>query len=741
MKRVMAVCVMMVVTQAALATPVTDGLVMHLAADAITGVSNGGTVANWPDLSGYNRHGIQTDFSKQPKYYTDVLDGKPAVRFDGVDDVIWLLDAGAAINLNSLSVFVVGQFTNLSKFDQYMLSGLGDTVPNSRLRIALSKSNNMPIVHYRVGNSVDRPAWSPLADANFHVYAVNSQMTGFLDGAEKGTSANSITAVPPLLNLGAIRGTSNFFEGNIAEVIIYNRVLNAEEREKVGIYLSNRYASIETVDRNTAHEPYPGDNASAVVLSDTLTWKAGLNPVDLTKVNPNIKKHYVWMSSGNGADPNMTVIGSVDVTNYDDPAADGTFALSLSQDSVYWWAVEEALDNGQGGVYPAGDPNNLFGPVWKFEAIKSTPVITANPTDTIVPLGQTGQLTVSADSLSPLQYAWYKSADNANDTPGDDEFVGDQANLTLVSVNASDEGYYYCAVYNDSGLEKAARSAVAQLGVARKVAHWTFDAADLVNGRYQDISGTGHYAEPNVVPTGASFVAGVNDKTAQAVDFTVEPQTVAQAGDWAPAAFTGQFTLSAWVKWAGANGAWQGILSNRIISSQANFYIEIRQDNGNVQIGAPYFGAGDLVGPNLPVGQWAHLAVTAAPEGFVIYINGMPVAQRIPARAINQDIYPLFIAALNRNASTGLLASPFNGIMDDVRIYNYAKDHYAISDLYFDVLETPLCLNPNNVDLRFDVAGGGVNGDQPDCKVNLLDFAAFAETWLNCGYYPQTSCN
>jgi hypothetical protein len=728
---------MLVLARAALAMPVTDGLVMHLAADAIPAVSNGGSVANWPDLSGNNRHGTQTDFAKQPKYYTQVLDGKPAVRFDGIDDVIWLLDAGAAINLNSLSIFIVGQFTNLNRFDQYMLSGLGDTVPNSRLRIAISKSNNIPIVHYRVGNSVDRPAWSPLADTNFHIFAVNSQMTGFLDGAEKGTSANSISVSPPLLNLGAIRGTANFFEGNIAEVLIYNRVLNAAEREQVGIYLSNRYPSILTADRNTAHEPTPGDNASGVALNAAFTWKAGLDPLDLTKVNPIIKKHYVWMNSGNPADPNMTVVSSIDITNYDDPSADGFFMPTLSQDNIYFWAVEEALDNGQGGAFPAGDPNNLFGPVWRFEAIKSTPVITANPDNIIVPLGQTGQLTVSANSLSTLQYAWYKSADNANDTPGDDVLVGSEANFTVVSADASDEGYYYCAVYNDSGFENAVRSAVAQLGVARKVAHWTFDAADLVNGRYQDISGTGHHAEPNAIPTGTSFVTGVNDKTAQAVDFTVQPLTVAQAGEWAPAAFTGQFTLSAWVKWAGTNGAWQGILSNRIISSQANFYIEIRQDNGNVQIGAPYFGSGDLIGPNLPVGQWAHLAVTAAPAGFVIYINGMPVAQRIPARAINQDIYPLFVAALNRNATTGFLASPFNGIMDDVRIYNYAKDRYAIADLYFDVLETPLCLNPNNVDLRFDVAGGGANGDQPDCKVNLLDFAEFAGTWLNCGYYPN----
>jgi hypothetical protein len=63
-----------------------------------------------------------------------------------------------------------------------------------------------------------------------------------------------------------------------------------------------------------------------------------------------------------------------------------------------------------------------------------------------------------------------------------------------------------------------------------------------------------------------------------------------------------------------------------------------------------------------------------------------------------------------------------------------------VADLYYDIVEKPVCINPENVNLEFDVAGGGSNGDQPDCKVNLSDFAAFAQQWLNCGYYPQSDC-
>ncbi len=225
------------------------------------------------------------------------------------------------------------------------------------------------------------------------------------------------------------------------------------------------------------------------------------------------------------------------------------------------------------------------------------------------------------------------------------------------------------------------------------------------------------------------------------MDFTVEPLTVAHAGDWAPSAYTGQFTFSAWVKWAGPNGFWQGILANRVSPTQANFYIEIRQDNGNIQIGSPHFGSGDLIGTNLPVGQWAHVAISAGYEsGIIIYIDGMPVASRVPARDIPFAVLPVYVGSLGRTAA-GTLNNPFNGVFDDVRIFNTAFDRYEIADLYYGILEKSLCLNPNNVDLKFDVAGGGINGDEPDCRVNLSDFAKFAETWMNCGYYPQESCN
>jgi hypothetical protein len=269
---------------------------------------------------------------------------------------------------------------------------------------------------------------------------------------------------------------------------------------------------------------------------------------------------------------------------------------------------------------------------------------------------------------------------------------------------------------------------VVKLGVKRKVAHWTLDWADYVDGLYLDSSGEGHHAEPNAVLDQSQFVPGVDPlKTAEGLNIAANPAVAADTGIWSPSTLTGEVTVSAWVKWAGTNGAWQGIVSNRNTPADGNFYFEM-QPGGAVQFNTPYIT--ELVAPGLPVDQWTHVAVTAGADGIVISFDGQPVATRPTVPAITELGVPLYIGALQRNE--GVLASPFNGVLDDVRIYNYAMDQFEVADLYYAISETPACLNPEGVDLRFDVTG--------DCRVGLDDFAMFAGTWLNCGLYPQNDC-
>ena len=62
---------------AAIATPITDGLVLWLDADDADTVTNdaGGRVGRWADKSGQGNHAQQTTFSSRPQYRTDALGG------------------------------------------------------------------------------------------------------------------------------------------------------------------------------------------------------------------------------------------------------------------------------------------------------------------------------------------------------------------------------------------------------------------------------------------------------------------------------------------------------------------------------------------------------------------------------------------------------------------------------------------------------------------------------------------
>ncbi len=77
------------------------------------------------------------------------------------------------------------------------------------------------------------------------------------------------------------------------------------------------------------------------------------------------------------------------------------------------------------------------------------PVITQNPESVSVALGDTAVLDVAG--LNITAYAWHKSSDNSNSTPGDDVQVGGAAVLSVDNFKHSDEGYYYCIVSNSYG--------------------------------------------------------------------------------------------------------------------------------------------------------------------------------------------------------------------------------------------------------------------------------------------------
>ncbi len=340
--------------------------------------------------------------------------------------------------------------------------------------------------------------------------------------------------------------------GDMTMKVLIGQYLTTVANETVSIYINGLDTwGIENLDQRTRFDGVgfdvagptvvsPVDGETGVAVDDaSLSWIGGQDP--------NAVGHYVYLGTASDA---LTCLNPDSKL----PVNTGTYSIgTIEMNTTYYWQIEVSMENGQGG-YPAGDPNNIFGPVWSFTTVFSIPIITEQPSYQVASTGGSAEFTVGVESLSTPTFAWYYSTDKATDTAGDDIFLSTDQTLTVSNVTIADEGYYYCRVNNESGTEVV--SSPAGLGITRLVAHWSLDAADYVNDQYQDQSGEGHHADPNGTP---AFVAGQLDEGISILrpDGSAVPatQSWASAGTWDPSEFSGMLTVSFWLKWDGQNTA------------------------------------------------------------------------------------------------------------------------------------------------------------------------------------------
>jgi len=217
--------------------PAVDALRVWLKADAITGVANGGTVTTWLDSSSAGNNATQATSGNRPTYFTNILNGKPIVRFDGNNDAM------------TFPNFMTG-------FSQ------------AELIVVLKATTNLPTAakkSWTFGGAAnhgwypatDGSIWDDFASANqytlgipaqpvtqFHIYDAASTPTnwvGRINGLtlcqNNGNAYSNITAPQ-------IGSTSASYSGDMAEILIYNRTLTEGERELLGNYLVGKYAFI-----------------------------------------------------------------------------------------------------------------------------------------------------------------------------------------------------------------------------------------------------------------------------------------------------------------------------------------------------------------------------------------------------------------------------------------------------------------------------------------------------------------
>ena len=211
--------------------------------------SDGTPITTWFDnniQSSFKYDLKQATVANQPKFSEGIINNLPAVRFDGADD--HLVASSVGINGKGLTAFIVGQRVLYPSSFQVSVAGLAagqndDT--NSGSVVAFADFGT----YFISGTSLQWFSNGVTHQGNGAPYILDTVFSGttnliYLNGVP-GSSYNITTNfLLDTLRVGCKYSTAPayFFNGYIAEVIIYNRALNTEERKSIEAYLSKKYA-------------------------------------------------------------------------------------------------------------------------------------------------------------------------------------------------------------------------------------------------------------------------------------------------------------------------------------------------------------------------------------------------------------------------------------------------------------------------------------------------------------------
>lgn len=218
---------------------VSSGLAMWFKADTL-GLADGTAVSTWADQSGNALDLTQATSGNRPLCKTAILNGLPVVRFDGVNDYLIRTTANALFTSSAYSIFVVAVPRGGAGAFRGIVGNPGGTT-NGYVLYA-SNANTLQINYAGANTGTGAVAvGTPFVGATT---CDGSNTIVYLNGASAGS--RTATYTPPTVGgefiIGANRQLLEFpFSGDVAEVVLYNRVVNSTERAAVTAYLGAKY--------------------------------------------------------------------------------------------------------------------------------------------------------------------------------------------------------------------------------------------------------------------------------------------------------------------------------------------------------------------------------------------------------------------------------------------------------------------------------------------------------------------
>jgi hypothetical protein len=194
---------------------------------------NGTAVSQWDDKSGNGRNAVQSTPGSQPSY-ANSQNGRKVITFDASDD---RLATSAAISLGTggYTVFAVA----------YWVDGFKVLLEGAGLNPYMSVLPDPPydgFRHFDGSSAADTPGGVINNNEWFLVeFVVSSASRLILVNGTQQASASGTTRTASLQTIGATTAGGFFWDGRVAEILVYDTARNASDRSMVRAYLGKKW--------------------------------------------------------------------------------------------------------------------------------------------------------------------------------------------------------------------------------------------------------------------------------------------------------------------------------------------------------------------------------------------------------------------------------------------------------------------------------------------------------------------
>jgi prepilin-type N-terminal cleavage/methylation domain-containing protein len=215
---------------------------------ATTEAVDDSAVSSWKDINPQAGGNNATSASTaRPTYKDNAINGLPALLFDGTNDYMSFTNPAFLGTPDSMTVFFVAKTSAFTDSQNVFNASGSVSVGLNGATTIVNCGRSFTTTAATVGS------WTPTSATSLSTGQPiicssqynGSQVQGWTNkgGADTAESAsgNIASSSGGTATVGATTSTSGFFNGHIAEIIIFNRALSTKDRNAVESYLSKKW--------------------------------------------------------------------------------------------------------------------------------------------------------------------------------------------------------------------------------------------------------------------------------------------------------------------------------------------------------------------------------------------------------------------------------------------------------------------------------------------------------------------